>query len=398
MRNVKYGPCGHMFDPELNRAIGRMYEQQGYDFMIWSDQMMLTIPRSLWTPDLVPASESWDIDTFMDTWPLMTDVAIHTDEIRLGTTVFDAIRRPPANMAQLALTLDHYSKGRFFLAMGAGEVKQFTPYGIAHDKPFGHLEESVKIIKLLMDAEGVVNYEGPIWSLRNAVLPLMPYGGKRPPILIAGGPGRAVRIAATIADGWITYVPTCGSPDWYGEQVAEARRLAEESGRDPDELIFYLLAMNIIESTEDRVDQLIQSPIARWDAAAVVPGPQCYQDWDLGAHPIRPDYAYPAHLIPTDWSREDALKIIDATPSEVVRRARACGTPRQVAAQLQPYIDAIPAANQCWINVINYASFLGGGAFGDPDSQVDLVLETCNHLRALNGQPRPAQRSGREVA
>ena len=94
-----------------------------------------------------------------------------------------------------------------------------------------------------------------------------------------------------------------------------------------------------------------------------------------------------AHLIPTDWSREDALKIIDATPSEVVRRARACGTPASVAAQLQPYIDAVPAANQVWINVINYSSFLGGGAFGDPDSQVDLVLETCNHLREMNGQP-----------
>jgi hypothetical protein len=35
-----------MFDPDLNRAVGQMYEQQGYDFMIWSDQMMLTIPRS----------------------------------------------------------------------------------------------------------------------------------------------------------------------------------------------------------------------------------------------------------------------------------------------------------------------------------------------------------------
>src|SRR5581483_10805110 len=78
MREVKYGVCGHMFDPDLNRQIGRLYEQQEYDFIIWSDQMCLTIPRSLWTPDLVPAAAVWDIDTFMATWPLMTDVAIHT--------------------------------------------------------------------------------------------------------------------------------------------------------------------------------------------------------------------------------------------------------------------------------------------------------------------------------
>jgi phthiodiolone/phenolphthiodiolone dimycocerosates ketoreductase len=383
-----------MFDPELNRAVGRLYEQQGYDFIIWSDQMMLTIPRSLWTPDLVPASKVWDIDTFMDTWPLMTDVAIHTDRIQLGTTVFDSIRRAPANMAQLALTLDHYSRGRFFLALGAGEIKQFAPYGIERAKPFGHLEEAVKIIKMLMDAEDVVSYDGPHWSLRNAVMPLMPCGGKRPPILIAGGPGRAVQIAATLADGWITYVPTCGSPEWYGEQVAICRRTAEQAGRDPDELIFYLLSMNIIDETEDRVEAHTHDPIARWDAAAVIPGPHVYQEWGMGTHPIRPDYAYPNHLIPTDWSREDALAVIDQVPPEVVRRARACGTPTQVADQLQPYIEAVPEANPCWINVINYTSFLGGGSFGDPDSATDLVLETCNELRRRNGQamPSPAAR------
>ncbi len=112
----------------------------------------------------------------------------------------------------------------------------------------------------------------------------------------------------------------------------------------------------------------------------------------MGDHPIRPDYAYPAHLVPTDWSREDAMKIIEATPPEIVRRARSCGTPMQVATELQQYIEAIPAQNECWINVINYSTFFGGGNFGDVasgegDSGVDLVLETCNHLREMNGQP-----------
>jgi phthiodiolone/phenolphthiodiolone dimycocerosates ketoreductase len=110
----------------------------------------------------------------------------------------------------------------------------------------------------------------------------------------------------------------------------------------------------------------------------------------MGEHAIRPDYSYPNHLLPTEWSREDALKVIDQIPPEVVRHARACGTPRSVAEQIQPYIDAVPAANDVWVNVINYTSFLGGGNFGDPTNAVDLVLETVNHLRRLNGQPIPA--------
>jgi phthiodiolone/phenolphthiodiolone dimycocerosates ketoreductase len=304
--------------------------------------------------------------------------------------VFDPIRRPPANMAQLTATLDHYSKGRFFLGLGAGEIKQFAPYGIERTQPFGHLEESVKIVKLLLDSSDVVNYEGPHWNLRNAVLALMPHGEKRPPILIAGGPGRAVDIAAKHADGWITYVPTCGSPEWYAEQVAIARRKTEQAGRDPDAMIFYLLTMNIIDSTEQRVDAHTRDPIARWDAAAVIPGPHVYEAWGVGKHPIRPDYSYPTHLVPTEWSREDALQVIEKTPAEIVRRARACGTPKSVADQLQAYIAAVPASNPVWVNIINYTSFLGGGSFGDPADEVDLVLETCNHLRRMNGQPIPA--------
>ena len=62
-----------------------------------------------------------------------------------------------------------------------------------------------------------------------------------------------------------------------------------------------------------------------------------------------------------------------------------------MAKQLQPYVDAIPDTNPCWINVINYSSFFGGGSFGDPDAQVDLVLETCDHLRTMNGQARKGE-------
>lgn len=72
-----------------------------------------------------------------------------------------------------------------------------------------------------------------------------------------------------------------------------------------------------------------------------------------------------------------------------MRRARACGTPKQVARELQGYVEAVPEANEVWVNVINCTSFLGGGSFGDPGDAVDLVLETCNHMGALSGLALP---------
>jgi len=103
--------------------------------------------------------------------------------------------------------------------------------------------------------------------------------------------------------------------------------------------------MNIIDETEEAIEEITQHPVARWDSAAVIPGPYAYESWGMPPHPIRDDYSYPNHLIPTEWSREDAMAVIDKTPPEVVRRARCCGTPENVASQLQPYIEAIPESN-----------------------------------------------------
>lgn len=385
MRDIRYGACGAMSDVQMNRGAAQMFEAGGYDFVIWADQMSLTIPRTVWTPDIAPAAEAFDIDAYMDPWILAGDAASHTETLQMGITVCDAIRRLPANYAQLVLTMDHLSEGRYFHAMGAGEMRHFKPYGVERRKPFTHLEESVKIQKLLMEAEGPVSYEGPIWSLDNAVMTLKPYGEKPPPILVAGG-GRAMKIAGEHADGWITMLPVGGDPEHYAGQVAQVREFAEAAGRDPDALRFYCLILAVIDETEDGVEELTHHPLLRWDSVALVPDSSVFNGWGIIEHPIRPDYSYSRDIISTDWSREDTLAIIERTPPEIVRRSRACGTPAQVADQLQPYIEA--GAN--WLNIINYASFVGSGNFADAAASQGLVGETIRRLRERNGQEIPA--------
>jgi phthiodiolone/phenolphthiodiolone dimycocerosates ketoreductase len=384
MRDVKYGMAGHLSHPDLNRIAVQTYEQAGYDFAIWADQTCLTIPRTIWTPDIVPAAAAMDIDAYMEPWPMVTDAAVNTERLGLGITVCDAIRRTPATYAQLALTLDHYSKGRFFLGMGTGEIRHFTPYGVPRNKPFTHLEESVKITKLLMESDGPVTYDGPIWSLKNAVMTIQPYGDRPPPILVAGG-GRAMKIAGEHADGWITMQPIGGGPERYSEQVAQVRQYAEAAGRDPDALRFYVLCLGVFAETEDEVEELTHHPLLRWDSVALVTDGRLFNSIGI-EHPIRPDYNYARDLVAMDWSREDALAIVDQTPPAAVRLSRFCGTPAQVADQLQPYIEA----GADWLNIINYTAFVGSGDFGDAAASQDHLMDTVRLLRERNGQPIPA--------
>jgi phthiodiolone/phenolphthiodiolone dimycocerosates ketoreductase len=224
-----------MFMPpaELNAQARQSYEERGLDFVAWWDQMCMTFPRSIWTPDIVPAASVYDIDCYLDSYALLVQAAMVTEKIKLGIVATDCLRRAPNVLAQSFLTIDYIAKGRAFFTLGAGEVKQFAPYSLPRVKPFAHMEETIKIIRMLWETEGTVTYDGPIWQLKNAILAFQPYGNRMPPLLVAGGPGRGIEIAGKHADGWITFLPPSGSAEWYAEQVRVVKRHAEEAGRDP---------------------------------------------------------------------------------------------------------------------------------------------------------------------
>ncbi len=340
MGDLKLGASGVPFPPiAAGVEAARQYEAAGLDFITYWDQLNLTVPRSIWTPDLCPAAEFWNIDTWMEPFPLMTAAALATEKIEF-MTVNDALRRPPALLVQLLLTMDHVSRGRFTYCLGAGENKQFKPYGLLRSRPFGHLEEALKIIRLLCDSDEPVNYEGPIWNLENAIVGLGIYGEKPPRVIVAGGPGKALRFGATLADGWQVYLPACASPEEYAEQVAELRRCAEEAGKDPDELVVMGTMAVFVGPDEQAIEDALANPVARWDAAVLQPGGGTYERMTGKANPFGPDWAYARDLIPMSVSREEALSMIDQVTPDDVRACRFTGTPEQVAEQMQPYVDA----------------------------------------------------------
>jgi phthiodiolone/phenolphthiodiolone dimycocerosates ketoreductase len=378
---LHFGLGGTFMPPiELNAQACQSYEQRGLDFVAWWDQMCMTFPRSIWTPDIVPAASMYDIDCYLDSFALAAQAAMVTERINLGIVATDCLRRAPGVLAQSFLTIDHLAKGRAFFTLGAGEIKQFAPYSLPRNKPFAHLEESIKIIRMLWESQDPVTYDGPIWQLKNAILAFGGYEGRQPPLLVAGGPGRAVEIAGAHSDGWITFLPPSGSPEWYAEQVRTVKVHAEQAGRDPEALLFGAALCCVIAPTEDKVDEATQNLALRWDAAALVPGPQAWQRWEID-NPLG-DWSYPRDLIPMDWNREDALAIARKVPPEMVRKMRFAGTPQSVADQLQPYIDA--GLNMLLVG--NYAELVLSGDWGDALAGQSVVSDCYDIIRTRNDQ------------
>jgi alkanesulfonate monooxygenase SsuD/methylene tetrahydromethanopterin reductase-like flavin-dependent oxidoreductase (luciferase family) len=93
-------------------------------------------------------------------------------------------------------------------------------------------------------------------------------------------------------------------------------------------------------------------------------------------------WIYSRDLFPADWSREDALEIARRVDPETVRKLRPCGTPREAAAFIQPWIEA--GVNH--VLIFDYFRMAFGSSIGGPEATLRRLIETCDHLRVLNGQ------------
>lgn len=384
---TQFGCVLPYFPPAEMIGVGsKFYEDVGVDFGVAADQHNFIIPRSICTPDIIPSvGGHFDLDMWMDSFLVVSAAAQATE--RLQVSLMCDTRRPPANIAQMVLTLDHLSHGRFHLYLGAGEVKQWTPYGIERKKPFTRLEECLRIVSLLLRNTGPVDHDGPIWTLRKAVLRLEPYEPSRPPkVVVLGGPGRSVEIAERgiregFADGWATWFPPCGDLDWYAASIATLRSAAESADRDPDDLVFTCLMATVIYGDESERDWYLENLAIRLHSALEVPGGgACWDRWGAGQpHPLGDDFFYARDFIPMEWSREDAIRVAEAVPPELVARAKFCGTPEQVAAQVHPYLEA--GATHCLLG--NFVDLLSSGDFADAIERQNRVTDTFAHLRKM---------------
>ncbi|KKC01802.1 LLM class flavin-dependent oxidoreductase, partial [Mycobacterium nebraskense] len=151
---------------------------------IWlPDHMVSFWPDSIWTPeftDLAAASPS--PHRHLDGLAVAAAAAVLTENVPLVSAVVDTVRRHPSMLAQTALTIDHLAKGRFILGLGSGESENTLPYGFDFSRPVSRFEEALRVIRLLWDSDGPVDFDGQFYSLRHARLDTEPYAGRAPQI------------------------------------------------------------------------------------------------------------------------------------------------------------------------------------------------------------------------
>lgn len=199
----------------------------------------------------------------IETFTYMTSIATHTENIMLGTDVWQLPLYHPIQIALIGSTLDIISGGRFICNSGAGTIREeFENLGMSFDDRGKRMEEILDIIKKLW-TEPVVNYSGKFYNLKNVVC-IKPIQEPHPPIWIGGGSGAALKRVVKYADAWagVTW-PAFVFKQEEGFSVTglieKLKKYSKEYGRDPKTVGVNLrIHMNINTNREKAVEDVVK--------------------------------------------------------------------------------------------------------------------------------------------
>jgi phthiodiolone/phenolphthiodiolone dimycocerosates ketoreductase len=335
MRPLEIGVAGLARPPvHAQVPLCRAVEEAGFDAIWWPDHFLHWYPPAVWTPDCFPlAATEPTPHTFLDPLILKAAVATHTERVKLGLCVTDAIRRHPAVLAQSYATLDHLSRGRARLGIGAGESENIVPYGLPYERTASRLIEAVEVIRLLWSTVEPVSYEGEFFTLRDAILGVGPHDGAGPELWMSSHRPRVMRATGRLADGWL---PNIMDPVRYAESLAVIREASVAAGRPADEVVAGLYAWVVCDEDRDRAEALLDTTALRL-VALTAPAEE-YERAGV-EHPLGSRWGL-LDFVPTQLSREEALAAARAVPTEVLHRYYMFGTPDDVVERLRPFREA----------------------------------------------------------
>ena len=194
-------------------------------------------------------SERWESKELGSVMGALTQ-ATRNVKLVAGLTHFGT--RHPLVQAGMAQTMQTLSGNRFVLGYGRGVPSQFKKLGIPVPNMQGMADYAMILRKLW--AGETVNYSGPAGDYPEMQLP---FGCDTPPPIIIGTTGpKTLALAGAHFDGVVLH------PFLTAEGVSRAvgivRKAAEEAGRDPYAVKFYVTVVTVPDtlSAEQRADML----------------------------------------------------------------------------------------------------------------------------------------------
>ena len=146
-----------------------------------------------------------DAGQTFDTWPWLSHVAAHTDEIALGTSSVVLTLRHPLHVAKSAATVDQLSNGRLVLGVASGDRDpEYPAYDVDREDRGQLFRESVTAMRTVWREE-FPTLEGQ-WGRLEGDLDVVPKPtAETIPLLPTGHARQSTEWIADHGDGWLFY-------------------------------------------------------------------------------------------------------------------------------------------------------------------------------------------------
>lgn len=197
------------YDRELYLKAAILADELGYD--------------SFWIP------EAWGYEIFA----LLTEMAVHTKQIKLGTGIVNVFSRTPSLIAMNAATVDEISEGRLMLGIGTSGKRVIEGFhGRPFTKPLTQVRDVIRVTRALLSGKKLTDSDAKLTDYRPFDLAMRPV---RPdiPIYVAALKQKSITSIGELADGWIPtfwpYTELEQGHQWIAEGAAKA-------GRDPGDI------------------------------------------------------------------------------------------------------------------------------------------------------------------
>lgn len=277
-----------------------------------------------WTP------ETWGRDGVT----VLALAAERTEEIGLGSSIFNAYSRSPALLGQTAATLQEASDGRFRLGVGpSGPIVIENWHGVEFGNPLRRTRETVEIVKAVLSGDPV-EYDGEYFDLGGFKLRCDP-PNPAPPVETAGMGPKAVELAGRFADGWHALLLT---PEGLRDRLDDFERGSELGDRDRSEQRVSLSLTCCVLDDAEEAKRLIRQHVGFY-----IGGMGTFYRDNLA----RQGYESTATEIYDLWQEGEKEAALAALPDGLLEELAVWGTPETARERFETFaeIDGLEAVS-----------------------------------------------------
>lgn len=214
----------------------------------------------------------WSFETSRDPFFPLAQVALATEEIRIGTNIAVAFARTPFAMAMTAWDLQRASAGRLMLGVGT-QVRAHVErrFSTEFEHPAARVSDYIHCLRAIWETfqtGAKPDYEGRFYRFKliNEMFTGGPIDHPQIPVFLAGVNPRMARAAGEAADGFSVH--PMHSPDYLREVIRPAiDEGARSRGKSVDDIVLVadcFLVKGDTESARSRSEEVVRRQVAMY--------------------------------------------------------------------------------------------------------------------------------------